>query len=82
MLKKLKGSYIDGTSTIFKESEHNFFFFFFFCLSLRILEKSCGLNILLYYILAVITICVPAVFQKNDSLNDETYTFTRNNLTK
>ena len=29
MLKKLKGSYIDGTSTIFKESEHNFFFFFF-----------------------------------------------------
>lgn len=30
MLKKLKGSYIDGTSTIFKESEHNFFFFFFF----------------------------------------------------
>ena len=30
MLKKLKGSYIDGTLTIFKESEHNFFFFFFF----------------------------------------------------
>ena len=58
------------------------FFFFFFLIGFKIIWKELWSKYFFITYSLLLQICVPTVFQKNDSLNDETYTFTRNHFTK